>query len=190
VVGFQPPSDTNGASPAKRARLEAGSVNAGGGEQGWWPIVRFDASGQELVLKPERWTAKSTAGEIVAGYEQVPLILAWAISIHKAQGSQYDWHVGTAPARPAVPPPLCAHPPAPPARPAPLFAPAARALLAALPPPPSPPPLSQHGSEREWEFRGGADIRCTVSCKIHRGPLRDRLPPFAREGCPRGGCVL
>ena len=143
VVGFQPPSDTNGPSPAKRARLEAGSGNAGGGEPGWWPIVRFDSSGQELVLKPERWTAKSTAGEIVAGYEQVPLILAWAISIHKAQGSQYDWHVGTAPARPAVPPPLCAHPPVPPARPparppgAPLR-PGLRALLAAVPPPPPP----------------------------------------------------
>lgn len=40
--------------------------------------------GQEVTVKPTRWTFKMGGGVLVSR-KQIPLKLAWAISIHKSQ---------------------------------------------------------------------------------------------------------
>ncbi|XP_042354055.1 ATP-dependent DNA helicase PIF1 [Plectropomus leopardus] len=52
------------------------------------PRVRF-MCGVTEVLKPERWVFKSGGG-IHLSRQQLPLKLAWAISIHKSQGMTLD----------------------------------------------------------------------------------------------------
>lgn len=54
-----------------------------------WPLVCFvqpDGSERHLLCQPEAWKIELPNGEIQAQRQQVPLILAWALSIHKAQG--------------------------------------------------------------------------------------------------------
>lgn len=52
-----------------------------------WPFVRF-ANGRRVLVTPEKWSVEENAN--TASRTQVPLILAWAISIHKAQGMSLD----------------------------------------------------------------------------------------------------
>ncbi len=40
----------------------------------------------DIVVKPEEWRIIDTAGQPVASYIQLPLRLAWAITVHKSQG--------------------------------------------------------------------------------------------------------
>ncbi len=49
------------------------------------PVVRLN-SGREVVAEPEEWIIEDETGDVLASYEQVPLCLAWAITIHKSQG--------------------------------------------------------------------------------------------------------
>lgn len=49
------------------------------------PIIRF-ASGLEETIGPEKWSVRSGAGAFMVR-RQLPLKLAWAISIHKSQVS-------------------------------------------------------------------------------------------------------
>ncbi|KAJ0012152.1 hypothetical protein NQD34_013127 [Periophthalmus magnuspinnatus] len=53
-----------------------------------YPRVRF-LCGVTEVMKPERWVFKSGGG-IHLSRQQLPLKLAWAISIHKSQGMTLD----------------------------------------------------------------------------------------------------
>ena len=58
-----------------------------------WPLVRFglpDGTTRELLCQPEAWKIELPSGEIQASRHQVPLILAWALSIHKAQGQTLE----------------------------------------------------------------------------------------------------
>lgn len=57
------------------------------------PLVRFsnsDGSCQTMLIQPEDWKIELPNGEVQAQRTQLPLILAWALSIHKAQGQTLE----------------------------------------------------------------------------------------------------
>lgn len=58
-----------------------------------WPLVRFaiaDGTSRDLLVQKESWKIELPSGEVQASRSQVPLILAWALSIHKAQGQTLE----------------------------------------------------------------------------------------------------
>ena len=58
-----------------------------------WPLVRFaiaDGTSRELLCQNESWKIELPNGEVQASRLQIPLILAWALSIHKAQGQTLE----------------------------------------------------------------------------------------------------
>ena len=58
-----------------------------------YPLIRFtlaDGTHRELLCHRETWKIELPNGEVQASRSQVPLILAWALSIHKAQGQTLE----------------------------------------------------------------------------------------------------
>lgn len=58
-----------------------------------YPVVRFaiaDGTTRDLLCQREPWKVELPNGEVQASRSQVPLILAWALSIHKAQGQTLE----------------------------------------------------------------------------------------------------
>ncbi|KAF7955925.1 hypothetical protein EAE96_004846 [Botrytis aclada] len=58
-----------------------------------FPLVRFsipDGTVRDLLVQPEDWKIELPNGEVQAQRNQLPLILAWALSIHKAQGQTLE----------------------------------------------------------------------------------------------------
>lgn len=53
-----------------------------------WPIVEI-RSGKRIVAEPESWGIEEN-DETIARVDQVPLRLAWAISVHKSQGMSLE----------------------------------------------------------------------------------------------------
>jgi len=57
------------------------------------PLVQFslsDGTFRSMLIEPEEWKVELPTGEIQAQRQQLPLILAWALSIHKAQGQTLE----------------------------------------------------------------------------------------------------
>ena len=86
--------DGEGDEPEKQAARdkirEARFKNATNGEpRKLWPMVRFnlpDGTSRSMLCSADEWKTEAQNGEVLAKRVQVPLILAWALSIHKAQG--------------------------------------------------------------------------------------------------------
>lgn len=78
----------------KRKALKARIKGAGSTDTSRkWPLVRFqlpDGTSRDLLCQPEPWKIELPSGEVQASRHQVPLILAWALSIHKAQGQTIE----------------------------------------------------------------------------------------------------
>jgi len=78
-----------------RNNPELGVVNGtlgkieGFDEEDGYPIV-VTRGGDEVVAEPETWQIEDETGKPLAQMMQVPLRLAWAITVHKSQGMTLD----------------------------------------------------------------------------------------------------
>jgi len=76
----------------KEQKMKRYLATAGGSSE-VWPLVRFtnsDGTTRDLLCTRETWKIELPNGEVQASRSQVPLILAWALSIHKAQGQTLE----------------------------------------------------------------------------------------------------
>lgn len=86
--------EMSGTAAGKRKALKLRQLEATAASQKAWPLVRFknpsDGHDVTQLMAPESWKIEQPNGEVQACRKQVPLILAYAISIHKAQGQTIE----------------------------------------------------------------------------------------------------
>jgi ATP-dependent DNA helicase PIF1 len=101
VIGFMSETEFNSYHDDDGAYLSTqappgarkGTVVDIAGASSKFPIVRFaiaDGTTRDMLCQRESWSVDTPAGEVQASRSQIPLILAWALSIHKAQGQTLE----------------------------------------------------------------------------------------------------
>lgn len=55
----------------------------------FYPVIQMD-TGDIITAHPVDWRIEDETGKILASCKQIPLRLAWAITIHKSQGMTLD----------------------------------------------------------------------------------------------------
>ena len=53
------------------------------------PVIRL-LNGYEITAETEDWRIEDESGKLLVSYQQIPLRLAWAITVHKSQGMTLD----------------------------------------------------------------------------------------------------
>lgn len=87
--------DRDGLDPKVRSRMQSLTKEYEESKRGAaeYPVVEFaatDGTHRTILCVPEDWKVELPTGEVQASRSQVPLILAWALSIHKAQGQTLE----------------------------------------------------------------------------------------------------
>jgi ATP-dependent DNA helicase PIF1 len=75
----------------KSKEQKKGSVVKSSGQL--YPLVEFLTPGggrRQMIVTPEAWKVELPNGEVQASRIQLPLILSWAMSIHKSQGQTLE----------------------------------------------------------------------------------------------------
>jgi len=90
VIAFnEPPGNFGGESQEETSKVGVVKALALDESRRKRPVVDFGVPGggiRQVMLEPETWKVELPNGQIQASRTQYPLILAWAMSIHKSQG--------------------------------------------------------------------------------------------------------
>ncbi|KJZ72873.1 hypothetical protein HIM_07817 [Hirsutella minnesotensis 3608] len=85
--------DVNMAKAKKALRAFSRDAEGSSSSSRQYPVVQFISTGgaaRTILCQPEEWKVELPNGEVQAKRSQLPLILAWALSIHKAQGQTLE----------------------------------------------------------------------------------------------------